>query len=314
MNDHTNRMNHSLSSQDVDENEEIPYFLQDKPKRDRDDWFSGRRAMAYSTRQKMRRSFLRQAFNHNLLTEWATGHEGMPPWLQTDELNTAIFEVKAKAGREIMRLSLEHLDSDIKEHNQTSAQSLAKAESSLTPTEETASRAILKEHMDYISDPIRKSLADKREYLRRNQPSVSDLISMRNRERLFPKKSNPPPQKKRPVSAAQGKPPAKRQRDGDYQAQGQAVAIQGGDDDAGNRQQRPYPDHSRGGGYHHYRGNRNRNHGHSRDQDFPQPRRDQGDARQPAATAEPRYRRDDNPPRRGDKKRGQTKSRRPRKK
>ena len=129
------RLNNFLSTQDNDESEETPYFLRDKPKRERDDWYDGRRAMAYSTRQSLRRSFLRQAYSHNLLTDWSTSNEGMPPWLQTDELNTAIFEVKAKAGREIMRLSLIYLDNDIKEHNQISALSLAKVEPNLTPNE-----------------------------------------------------------------------------------------------------------------------------------------------------------------------------------
>ena len=60
--------------------EEIPYFLRDKNRDDRDDWFIGRREMACSTRQTLRRSYIRQSYQHNLLTEWATGNEGMPPW------------------------------------------------------------------------------------------------------------------------------------------------------------------------------------------------------------------------------------------
>ena len=303
---------HFLSKQDIEDNEEIPYFLLDKSKQDRDDWYTGRRAMAYSTRQTVRRSYLRQAYNHGLLTEWATRHEGLPPWLQTDELHTTVFEVKAKAGCDITRHCLEYLDSDVKEHNQTSAASLAKIEGKLTPSELTASRASLKEHMDYIADPIKKSLADKREYLRRNQPSVSDLVTMRNRERNFPKKSNPPPQKKRPASAAQGRLPTKKQPNAENQP------PQFGDQHATNQgdryddQERPYRDSNRGGGYHHYRGNRNRDRQYNANQDFNQQRRDQGDTRQPNATSETGNRKDGNPPRRGDKKRGQNRSRRPR--
>ena len=87
--------------QGMSKGEDLPYFLRDKNRDDRDDWFTGRREMACSTRQTLRRSYIRQSYQHNLLTEWATSNEGMPPWLQNEDLNTKIFEVKARTGREI---------------------------------------------------------------------------------------------------------------------------------------------------------------------------------------------------------------------
>ena len=190
----------------------MPYFLLDKSLEDRNDWYNGRKEMACSTFQSLCRSNIRQVFYNNLLTNWATGHEGLPPWLKSDEMYTEGFHAKAYAGRTIIRHLLDFLDSEITEFKRKSAANLDRVESKLTPSELLSSPNALKEHVDHVSGPIRQLLSEKREYLRHNQPSVSDLVTMWNCERTFPKKSNLPPSKKHPVSAAQGHPPTKRNR------------------------------------------------------------------------------------------------------
>ena len=160
-----------------------------------------------------------------------------------------------------MKLSLEFLDADIKEHNNKSADGLARVEAKLTPSELMSSRATLKEHMDYIAMPIKQNLSEKREYLRRNQPSVTDLVTMRNKERNFPKKNNPPPQKRKQPSAALGAPPAQKQK-GNTGANDAPIQAEENNQDGleystpQTERQRPQEDLTRGGGYYHYSGRR----------------------------------------------------------
>ena len=199
-----------LSPQDDGARETAHYFLSDKSDQDKDNWYIGRRELGCATKHGSRRSFLRQAFNHHLLTDWSTSHATMPPWLRDEDLDTRVFEIKAKAARDIMKESMDYLSGVIDGLEKLSAASLAKVEKKFTPKELLASRAALTEHGRIVSEPLKQVLSEKREYLRRNQPSLDDLITMRHRERDFPKKSNPPPQKKRAPSAALGKAPDSR--------------------------------------------------------------------------------------------------------
>ena len=163
-----------------------------------------------------------------------------------------IFELKARAGRELMECALIHLDEDISEHNSLSATSLALIEAKLTPSELLASRKALQNYTDEISDPVKQNLSVKRESLRRNQPSVTDLVTMKNKDKTFPKKCNPPPQKKRPASAALGRPPTKRERGDDPETEGPSDDTQQEHHAKTTRRPKPHLDTNRGGGYHHY--------------------------------------------------------------
>ena len=325
----THQPNNSINpstQEDASRDEDIPYFLKDKPQSDRNDWFSGRRHMANSAKQTLRRSYVRQAYHHNLLTPWATSHEGMPPWLQGEELNTRIFELKARAGRELMECALIHLDEDISEHNSLSATSLALIEAKLTPSELLASRKALQNYTDEISDPVKQNLSVKRESLRRNQPSVTDLVTMKNKDKTFPKKSNPPPQKKRPASAALGRPPTKRERGDDPETEGPSDDTQQEHHAETTRRPKPHLDTNRGGGYHHYdqdgyssrrprrgRGGSRRGRNFSDNQDFQSNRWGQGASHHDATGKENRSHQEGQHPQGNKPQRGQTKSRRPRK-
>ena len=133
--------------------------------------------------------------------------------MRDDDLDTRVFEIKAKAARDIMEVSIGYLSGLVSEHEKKSAENMAKVEPKFTPEELLASRAALTEHGRVVSDPLKEILSDKREYLRRNQPTWTDLITMRNRDREFPRKSNPPPApKKRTASAAVGRAPDKKPR------------------------------------------------------------------------------------------------------
>ena len=196
----------------------------------------------------------------------------VPPWLRDEDLDTKVFEIKAKAGREIMREGINYLSGLIEGLEKTSAESLARVEKKFTPEELLASRAALTEHGRIVSEPLKQTLSEKREYLRRNQPSLDDLLTMRHRERNFPTKSNPPPQKKRAPSAALGKAPETRnqkKKSGSNAARVINWADSDNDDDStqsrqkrGNRRdsprrdaKRPRRDPSRGGGNYHYSDN-----------------------------------------------------------
>ena len=246
--------------QDEEGDDTAHNFLKDKTDADKDNWYIGRRLLGGATKTASRRSFLRQAFNHNLMTEWATSHETMPPWLRSDELDTRVFEIKAKAARDIMKESIDYLNTVVEDLEQKSAASLAKIEPKFTPEELLTSRAALAEHGRVVSDPLKQVLSDKREYLRRNQPTLTDLITMRNRDCDFPRKSNPPPQKKRAPSAALGRAPDNR---GPGQTPRDNRGASWADDDKSDVRERrnksprrdnhqPRRDPTRGGGNYHY--------------------------------------------------------------
>ena len=175
----TNR-SHPLPPQDEDAYDTAHFFLDDKTNQDKDDWYIGRREFGCATKHASRRSYLRQAYQHELLTDWSTSHVAMPPWLRDEDLDTKVFEIKAKAGREIMKEGINYLSGLIEGLEKTSAESLARVEKKFTPEELLASRAALTEHGRIVSEPLKQTLSEKREYLRRNQPSLDDLLTMRH--------------------------------------------------------------------------------------------------------------------------------------
>ena len=148
-----------------------------------------------------------------------------------------------------MQHSLAHLDAEIAKHKKLSAFHFPHIEAKLTATELQASRAALQSNSDKLANSVKLSLSEKREFLRRNQPLVTDLVSLRKKEKTFPQKSNPPPQKKRPVSAALGKLPSKKDRRNDEDQQAANAHV---NDDASSCHPQPHLDSDRGGGYHHY--------------------------------------------------------------
>ena len=296
-----NHQNHS-HLQDDETQDKSHFFLKDKTDQDRNDWYIGRRQLGCATKHASRRSFLRQAFNHNLMTEWSTSHEAMPPWLRNEDLDTKVFKIKARASREIMRESINYLDGIVSGLEKQSAESLIKVEPKFTPEELLASRAALTEHGRIVSNPLKQVLSEKREYLRRNQPSLEDLITMRNRERDFPKKNNAPPaQKKRAPSAAAGRAPDKWTKKGGAKKPlnpSWADLDNDGGSDRGTtnrnrRRESPQPDRkrprwdpSRGGGHYHY----------DSDSDGKEnPRRKQGSRRSRSRDSTPRRRRSPSP-------------------
>ena len=93
----TNR-SRPLPQQDEDAYDTAHFFLDDKTNQDKDDWYIGRRELGCATKHASKRSYLCQAYQHELLTDWSTSHVAMPPWLRDEDLDTKVFEIKAKAG------------------------------------------------------------------------------------------------------------------------------------------------------------------------------------------------------------------------
>ena len=207
----------SSFTQEDERDNGLHFFLSDKTDADKDHWYIGLRLLGGATKPSSRCSFLRQAYNHNLMTEWSTSHISMPPWLRDEELDTRVFEIKACTAKDIMKVSIDHLSGIIEDLATKSATSLAKVEGKFTTEELLVSRAALAEHGALVSDPLKQALSKKREYLRRYQPSLTDLITMRNRDRDFPKKANTPPAKnRRAPSAALGRAPDSQNDNADH--------------------------------------------------------------------------------------------------
>ena len=155
-------------------------------------WYKGRGLGTNSDRQAYRFSWVDQALSSFTNTHWAFGTIGLPPWAIGDaKMRADIFQVRANAAREVMKIVRESLRRDSTLQQAESKNILEGLEEEFSEQQIAASRAAVELHSDRHLKQLSENLSSRREWLIDNQPTEIEAITMRP-ERRSSKKSETP--------------------------------------------------------------------------------------------------------------------------
>ena len=144
------------------------------------DWHRGRNSQLSSDKAASRYSWLDQALEHQINTHWAFGTIGLPSWLTTDERTVnSIFQIRSNAAREVMYVAREHLRRENLKLKAEAEGILDDIESTLQPDQAKISCRLVAQHADRHMTIFTEDLSERREWLIKHQPTMTETISMR---------------------------------------------------------------------------------------------------------------------------------------